>query len=608
MPHVLPLLLPPLSLMMLGGSECCDPLGEEGAGAWSGRLALSRKVGSGHRALWGDGGAPQGPQLLSGSHPGLPENSRKSFSEKTKPYTYYFEDMFLFKKKELEEKEREKLINRSRKVHEKTTFSSRMKNRSHLGGIHIPVESVSHDLGLDSTVILSFVERSADAKKPIQEFIRDQRERFMLEYTLATKRKTIMKLQRRMEMKEEQLLNAEKRLQEDAFAFEEFLRENDQKSVDALKIAAQETIGKLQMTSELKKANLEIQVVKSEITKSEFLLKEYLKYGCFLLRLSPKSWQIQQALKKAKNKDVTSVPSLPKLVSRTQLPPKGPISRENIEMTKRIVNIEDFGHVKNFHQKSGGAASVSSEDSLDFGIDDIDCDLEPELYFKEPEELLQVFTELEEQNLTLVQYSQDVDETLDDVSKREKVIQDKVNSNIEALLTQKEMLKNNCAREEEKAAELELRSRLFSFGEFNSEIQEKLIESLSKKVNQVYKVCIGDVDIANLNPVQKLVKVESRLVELSDLIDSVPKENIEVIEKAKQRERRQKLREEKLKEKQRSQEEKIRIALERAVSQPKKKMGRRLVFRSQPLSDIKQEILFVDDTKSKLLEEQFFFT
>ncbi|XP_074127409.1 coiled-coil domain-containing protein 38 [Sminthopsis crassicaudata] len=544
------------------------------------------------------------------------ENSRKSSSEKNKPYTYYFEDMFLFKKKELEEKEREKLVNRSRKVHEKTTFSSRMKNRSHLGGIHIPVESVSHDLGLDSTVILSFVERSADAKKPIQEFIRDQRERFMLEYTLATKRKTIMKLQRRMEMKEEQLLNAEKRLQEDAFAFEEFLRENDQKSVDALKIAAQETIGKLQMTSELKKANLEIQVVKSEITKSEFLLKEYLKYGCFLLRLSPKSWQIQQALKKAKNKDITSVPSLPKLVSKTSSLKRSKLDKDNQRKISAYSTTTDDENKKG--KKSSGfekrkilspkAASISSEDSLDFGIDEIDCDLEPELYFKEPEELLQVFTELEEQNLTLVQYSQDVDETLDDVSKREKVIQDKVNSNIEALLTQKEMLKNNCAREEEKAAELELRSRLFSFGEFNSEIQEKLIESLSKKVNQVYKVCIGDVDIANLNPVQKLVKVESRLVELSDLIDSVPKENIEVIEKAKQRERRQKLREEKLKEKQRSQEEKIRIALERAVSQPKKKMGRRLVFRSQPLSDMKQEILFVDDTKSKLLEEQFFFT
>ncbi|XP_072511730.1 coiled-coil domain-containing protein 38 isoform X3 [Notamacropus eugenii] len=542
------------------------------------------------------------------------ENARRAGCEKTMPYTYYFEDMFLFKQKELEEKEREKILNRSRKVHEKTTFSSRMKNRSHLGEINISAESASCELGLDSAIILSFVERSADAKKTIQEFISDQRERFMLEYTLATKRQTIMKLQKCMERKEQQFLSAEKKLQEDALAFEEFLRENDQKSVDALKIAAQETIGKLQMASELKKANLEIQVVKSEIMKTEFLLKEYIRYGCFLLKLSPKTWQVQQALKKMKSKDTSSVLSLPKLVSKLVSGKKSKLDKDSSRKSSVLSSTEDEGrkHKKSPFEKkkptSPKAASVSSEDSLDFGIDEADCDLEPELYFKEPEELLHVLTELEEQNLTLVQYSQDVDEALEDVSKREKAVQDKVNSNIETLLNQKEMLKNNCAREEEKAAELELRSRLFNFGEFNSEVQERLIDSLSRKVNQVYKVCIGEVDVANLNPVQKLVKVESRLVELSDLIESVPKENIEAIEKAKQRERRQKMREEKMREKQRSQEEKIRIALERAVSKPKKKMGRKLVYRSQPLSDIKQETLFVDDSKSKLLEEQYFFS
>lgn len=37
-------------------------------------------------------------------------------------------------------------------------------------------------------------------------------------------------------MKERQLMKAEKKLEEDAMAFEEFLRENDQRSVDALKM------------------------------------------------------------------------------------------------------------------------------------------------------------------------------------------------------------------------------------------------------------------------------------------------------------------------------------------------------------------------------------
>lgn len=49
------------------------------------------------------------------------------------------------------------------------------------------------------------------------------------------------------------------------------------------------------------------------------------------------------------------------------------------------------------------------------------------------------------------------------------------NSNIEFLLKHKEMLKASCEREEEKAAELELRSRLFSFGEFQSDTQVILL-------------------------------------------------------------------------------------------------------------------------------------
>ncbi|XP_053439563.1 coiled-coil domain-containing protein 38 isoform X3 [Nycticebus coucang] len=452
--------------------------------------------------------------------------------------------------------------------------------------------------------------------------------------------------------------------------------------------AAQETINKLQMTAELKKATMEVQAVKSEISKAEFLLSEYMKYGFFLLKLSPKHWQIQQALKRtqAKNKASTILPKL--LTKLTLQPSKKEDSLQ--DSTQTSVVSEDSSQGKSPQAKSlkrftatpektksvvsSQAESITSEDSSELALDDTDFELEPVLYFKEPEELLAVLTELEEQNLTLVQYSQDVDENLEDVNKREKVIQDKINTNIEFLLEHKEMLKANCVREEEKAAELELRARLFSFGEFNSEtqkqevqqnvtwrticiaqqfielllaanaphtrvtmekeennvlmvpghvtfklksiyqrlkqrsVEEKLIDSLSRKINQVYRVCIGDAEVGSLNPVQKLVKVESRLVELSDLIESIPKENVEAIERLKQKERRQKLREEKLKEKQKHQEERLKAALERAVAQPKKKLGRRLMHRSKPPSGNKRKLLLGQDTRSKIQEEEFFFT
>uniref|UniRef100_G1L5V7 Coiled-coil domain containing 38 n=1 Tax=Ailuropoda melanoleuca TaxID=9646 RepID=G1L5V7_AILME len=549
-----------------------------------------------------------------------PEDKGKDDSvKKDKPYKIFFKDLFLFKENEMAAKKKEKFINRSMKVYQKSTFSSRMKSRSHLGQVGFYSDTAGgsfEKFGLDPTLILRLTE-GADTKRTIHEFINDQRDRFLLEYALSTKRNTIKKFEKHMAAKERQLTRAERKLQEDAMAFEEFLRENDHRSADALKIAAQETINKLQMTAELKKASMEVQAVKSEIAKTEFLLREYMKYGFFLLKLSPKHWQIQQALKRAqmtKSRDSMNV-SLPILTKLNTTKTEG-----NTEDARKISFSDDYYMERDHQGKTGTltlenkksslsshAESISSEDSLEFFLDDdTDYDLEPELYFKEPEELLQVLTELEEQNLTLVQYSQDVDENLEDVNKREKLIQDKINSNIEFLLEHKEMLKANCVREEEKAAELELRSRLFSFGEFKSDTQEKLIDSLSKKINQVYKVCIGDADVGSLNPVQKLVKVESRLVELSDLIESIPKENVEAIERIKQKERRQKLREEKMKEKQKHQEERLKAALERAVAQPKKKLGRRLVYRSKPPSGNRHELLLVKDTRTKSLEDEYF--
>nr|XP_055192430.1 coiled-coil domain-containing protein 38 [Nyctereutes procyonoides] len=544
--------------------------------------------------------------------------------KKDRPYKIFFKDLFLFKENEMAAKKKEKFINRSMKVYQKSTFSSRMKSRSHLGQVAFYSDAAGgsfEKFGLDPTLILRLTE-GADTKRTLHEFINDQRDRFLLEYALSTKRNTIKKFENHMAVKERQLIKAEKKLQEDAMAFEEFLRENDQRSVDALKIAAQETINKLQMTTELKKASMEVQAVKSEIAKAEFLLREYMKYGFFLLKLSPKHWQIQQALKRvqmttSRDSMNVSLPVLTKLNTRK--------TESNIEESRKISFSDDYYMERGSQGKprkkttltlentksslSTHTDSISSEDSLELFLDDdMDYDLEPELYFKEPEELLQVLTELEEQNLTLVQYSQDVDENLEDVNKREKLIQDKINSNIEFLLEHKEMLKASCVREEEKAAELELRSKLFSFGEFKSDAQEKLIDSLSKKINQVYKVCTGDADVGSLNPVQKLVKVESRLVELSDLIESIPKENVEAIERIKQKERRQKLREEKMKEKQKHQEERLKVALERAVAQPKKKLGRQLVYRSKPPSGNKHELLLVKDTRTKSLEEEYFFT
>uniref|UniRef100_A0A2K5EFY2 Coiled-coil domain containing 38 n=1 Tax=Aotus nancymaae TaxID=37293 RepID=A0A2K5EFY2_AOTNA len=527
------------------------------------------------------------------------------------PYKIFFRDLFLFKENEMAAKKREKLMNRSRKVYQKTTFSSRMKSRSYLNQVAFDPErsgGTFEKFESDAIPIPRLIEGS-DRKRTVHEFNNDQRDRFLLEVKHNKKFEKCIARGKGNHKKAR-----EKKLQHDATGFEESFKEMNQEIRRCLRmLAAQETKIKLQVTAELKR--------NSEIAKTEFLLKEYMKYGIFLLQLSPKHWQIQQVLKRAQASKSKAYIIHPKILTKLSLHSS---KKEGMleESGGTAVLSEDASQVGDGQaepsrsptrtpekKKSKLAESFSSEDSLEFLLDDeMDFDLEPVLYFKEPEELLQVLRELEEQNLTLFQYSQDVDENLEEVNEREKIIQDKTNSNIEFLLEQGKMLKANCVREEEKAAELQLRSRLFSFGEFNSDAQEILIDSLSKKISQVYKVCIGDAEDDALNPVQKLVKVESRLVELCDLIESIPKENVEAIERMKQKERRQKFHDEKMREKQRHQEERLKAALEKAVAQPKKKLGRRLVYHSKPPSGNKQQLPLVNETKTKSQEEEYFFT
>ena len=104
-----------------------------------------------------------------------------------------------------------------------------------------------------------------------------------------------------------------------------------------------------------------------------------------------------------------------------------------------------------------------------------------------------------------------------------------------------------------------------------SESQEKLLEDLNHKVKEVYRRCLGDSD-GNLGTLQMLTSIENRLEQLFELIELMPPEKVEQAEKMKDKERRQRLREEKMETQRALQEERVQRALERARAPVKKKV------------------------------------
>ncbi|KAK2091697.1 hypothetical protein P7K49_030981 [Saguinus oedipus] len=139
----------------------------------------------------------------------------------------------------------------------------------------------------------------------ISSYIKQKRQLFLLQYALDVKRKEIQRLELLLTEEESRLERAEKSLEKDAILFDEFLRENDHRSVQAMKVAEKESKAKMEKILEIRDLTTQIVNIKSEISRFEDTLQQYKVYKDFLYKLSPKDWLEEQekkrlSLKKAK--------------------------------------------------------------------------------------------------------------------------------------------------------------------------------------------------------------------------------------------------------------------------------------------------------------------
>lgn len=67
--------------------------------------------------------------------------------------------------------------------------------------------------------------------------------------------------------------------------------------------------------------------------------------------------------------------------------------------------------------------------------------------------------------------------------------------------------------------------------------EDKTLDSLSRKVEEVYHCCVGETE-ANLTTLQMLTAIEEKLGELLENADMIPKDQMSIAERAKEKERR----------------------------------------------------------------------
>ncbi|KAG8549426.1 hypothetical protein GDO81_021264 [Engystomops pustulosus] len=417
------------------------------------------------------------------------------------------------------------------------------------------------------------------------------------------------------------LEKAEQFLEQDAIRFDEFLKENDRNSVEAMKQADKETKLKLERAAEIKSLTGQMMNIKSDIAKSEEILREYLMYKEFLFRLSPKEWQEEILKKRAKDRESRShLPpisrekeksgSVSHKVSASPVSGKKPESRSSGPLASRDstrdIRQPSRSSLKTVASKKVSSTTLQEDENVSENLVSSDSEEEPELYFTDPQQLLNIFSEMEERNLSLIQNSQETEEALEEMRHSISATERRMETETQQLKAQITHLQAAIAREEERAADLEMKCRVFAFGQYSFEEQEKMLTSLTKKVGEVYQACIKE-NRANLNALQMLTMMEQQVEELLDNIEAIPKERLEIAEKAKEKERRLRLRDEKIKQQKLHQEERLRRALERAQADPKKTTGRKLMTRSDPPA-MKPKIEIDPDADKEKEEALYFFS
>jgi hypothetical protein len=395
-------------------------------------------------------------------------------------------------------------------------------------------------------------------KEQLQDYIQKKREMFLVQYALEVKKDEMQNLTEKLAKETSRLDDDEAQLETDAAKFDQFLKDNDRNSADAIKAAEEQTKLKTEKTSEIKALQSEIATLRSDISKNEDQLKEFRTYRKFLNGLAPQTW-IDAEREKFETK-------------RKSLRPAAQAAQEDMD---RTFEIRTKG--KPLHEEDEIPLTPANP-AGDVELEHLEA-WEPTLYFSKPNELLDIYAELEAHNLSLITNGQETEEALQDIEERSLIERTRMSKEVAFLETQIVGLEGEIQREQDLCWLARERTSYFSAA--NLDKQEEEMKQLDDKVALVYEVCIGENE-ANISTLQMLTNIENRLEELFEAIAKMPPAKVEEAERAKEKQRRLRAREEKIEAQRLHQEERVRLALERAQAAPKRQTGRKLVFRSAP--------------------------
>lgn len=399
---------------------------------------------------------------------------------------------------------------------------------------------------------------------------------------------------------EANVLKQKQQLEEDAKAFDQFIESSDAQAQDAVSLADRQTKLRLEKSRDLNQLQQQLQIVEREIFMHQETLEDYCCYRAFIEELTPADWtNEQQAAKKErqqerrkrrieKRKEAWRMEQTTKLKEEREreeaaaLAKSGRSSRIARRRTKTKATTAASGATIT-DEADACSNSIQLPPSPRFEDDSLtDSDEELPMYFERPQQLEDVFTTLEDETLLLMTSNQDDHFQAgldgDAIARGRKQFTDK-SREIEQTMQQ---LHKSIEREREKAKEFERQAQKNSIID-RARQDNELLQSLNKKVRQVYRTCGVNASDSSSTLVM-LEQIEAEFETLLGNIAKLPKKHLVQAEESKQKKRREMIRLQKKAEQERMNEEKRRKAMERAMEPPKKRVGKPIMYRSRLVS------------------------
>lgn len=409
-------------------------------------------------------------------------------------------------------------------------------------------------------------------KENMTDFIAKKREMFLIQMSLDTKRQEIQKLEEKAKMKEEALQKAEQMLDEDALRFDQFLKDNDRKAHLALKRADQETKEKQAKVLEIKKLKQEIQKVDGEKQKYKDQLKACLKYKKFIDKRTPKEHlDIVRQMREDRRRKRYEASGKPMRPSKDR--------------------------------KGGDGEGKPDDEGLDSDDDDDsedDDEVEP-MYFTRSEQLLDIFAQLEERNLQLIQSGQEAEDGLEDLNQKYEETKRQMTEKTDKLQTDIDDLERKIKAEKEKADALRKRDHANAL----AGNQQQLLKQVSDQVQKVYVLhCSSESQADTLDMLRDL---ETHLESLLNDISKLPPALVAEAEKKNNENRRDKMRQAIRDEQKRQYEERLANSMKRATAEVVKRNSKQVMYRSAAVTKKKKKEVKIekDDDEEEYIK---FFT